>query len=43
MKRLSVLTSVLVAAAGFAAPASAGGIDLKGSHYNLNILGKEHD
>lgn len=43
MKRVSVLTSVLVAAAGFAAPASAGGIDLKGPHYNLNILGKEHD
>jgi hypothetical protein len=43
MKRLSVLTSVLVAAAGFAAPASAGGIDIKGPHYNLNILGQEHD
>jgi hypothetical protein len=43
MKRLSVLTAALVVATGVAAPASAGGIDLNGPHYNLNILGKEHD
>jgi hypothetical protein len=42
MKRLSLLTAVLVVAAGFAAPASAAGTDLKGPHYNLNILGKEN-
>jgi hypothetical protein len=41
MKRLSVLTAVLVAT-GFAAPASAGGINLNGPHYNLNIIGVEN-
>ena len=41
MKRLSVLTAVLVAA-GFAAPASAGGINLNDPHYNLNIIGVEN-
>jgi hypothetical protein len=43
MKRLSLITAVLVVGTGFAASASAQGIDLKGPHYNLNILGKEHD
>ena len=42
MKRLSVLTAVLVAAAGLAAPASAAGINLNGPHYNLNIIGVEN-
>lgn len=42
MKRLSLLTAVLVVAAGFAAPASAGGINLSGPHYNLNIIGVEN-
>ena len=41
MKRLSVLTAVLVAT-GFAAPALAGGINLNGPHYNLNIIGVEN-
>ncbi len=41
MKRLSVLTAVLVAT-GFAAPALADGINLKGPHYNLNIIGVEN-
>ncbi len=41
MKRLSVLTAILVAT-GFAAPASAGGINLNGPHYNLNIIGVEN-
>jgi hypothetical protein len=41
MKRLSVLTAVLVATA-LAAPALAGGINLKGPHYNLNIIGVEN-
>lgn len=41
MKRLSVLTAVLVAT-GFAAPVSAGGINLNGPHYNLNIIGVEN-
>jgi hypothetical protein len=43
MKRLSLITAVLVVGTGLAASASAQGIDLKGPHYNLNILGKEHD
>lgn len=42
MKRLSLLTAALVVATGVAAPASAGGIDLKGPHYNLNIIGVEN-
>ncbi len=42
MKRLSLLPAVLVVAAGFAAPASAGGINLNGPHYNLNIIGVEN-
>jgi hypothetical protein len=42
MKRLSVRTAVLVVAAGLAAPASAGGINLNGPHYNLNIIGVEN-
>src|SRR5204862_6802429 len=41
MKRLSVLTAVLVAT-GFAAPALADGINLNGPHYNLNIIGVEN-
>jgi len=41
MKRLSVLTAVLVAT-GFAASALADGINLKGPHYNLNIIGVEN-
>jgi len=41
MKRLSVLTAVFVAT-GFAAPALADGINLKGPHYNLNIIGVEN-
>src|SRR5438876_11906994 len=41
MKRLSVLTAVLVAT-GLAAPALADGINLKGPHYNLNIIGVEN-
>ena len=41
MKRLSVLTAVLVAT-GLAAPALAGGINLSGPHYNLNIIGVEN-
>jgi hypothetical protein len=41
MKRLSVLTAVLVAT-GLAAPALAGGINLNGPHYNLNIIGVEN-
>ena len=41
MKRLSVLTTVLVAM-GLAAPALAGGINLNGPHYNLNIIGVEN-
>ena len=42
MKRLSVRTAVLVVAAGLAAPASAGGINLNGPHYNLDIIGVEN-
>jgi len=41
MKCLSLLTAVLVAT-GFAAPASAAGINLNGPHYNLNIIGVEN-
>jgi len=41
MKRLSVFTAVLVAT-GFAASALADGINLKGPHYNLNIIGVEN-
>src|SRR3989475_13091892 len=41
MKRLSVLPAILVAR-GFGAPASAGGINLNGPHYNLNIIGVEN-
>src|SRR5438132_1771560 len=41
MKRLSVLTTVLVAM-GLVAPAFAGGINLNGPHYNLNIIGVEN-
>ena len=42
MKRLSLLAAVLAVAAGFAAPASAAGINLSGPHYNLNIIGVEN-
>jgi len=42
MKRLSVITAVLVVGTGFAAPASADGINLNGPHYNLNIIGVEN-
>ena len=42
MKRLSIITAVLVVATSLAAPASAGGIDLAGPHYNLNIIGVEN-
>jgi hypothetical protein len=42
MKRLSVRTAVLVVATALAAPASAGGINLNGPHYNLNIIGVEN-
>jgi len=41
MKRLSVFTAVLVAT-GLAASALADGINLKGPHYNLNIIGVEN-
>jgi hypothetical protein len=41
MKRLSTITAVLVAM-GLAAPALADGINLKGPHYNLNIIGVEN-
>src|SRR6266446_25062 len=42
MRRHSLLAAVLVVAAGFAAPASAAGINLNGPHYNLNIIGVEN-
>jgi len=41
MKRLSTITAVLIGM-GLAAPASAGGINLNGPHYNLNIIGVEN-
>jgi hypothetical protein len=41
MKRLSTITAVLIGM-GVAASATAGGIDLKGPHYNLNIIGVEN-
>ena len=43
MKRLSVLTTVLVVATALAAPASAVDSKLSGPHYNLNIIGKTKD
>jgi hypothetical protein len=41
MKRLSTITTVLVGM-GLAASAAAGGINLSGPHYNLNIIGVEN-
>ena len=41
MKRLSTITAVIVGM-GLAASALAGGINLKGPHYNLNIIGVEN-
>ena len=41
MKRLSTITAVLVGM-GLAACATAGGINLNGPHYNLNIIGVEN-
>jgi hypothetical protein len=42
MKCLSTITAVLAISTGLAAPAMAGGINLKGTHYNLNIIGVEN-
>lgn len=41
MKHLSSLIAAFVVL-GFAAPASAGGINLNGPHYNLNIIGVDN-
>ena len=41
MKRFSTITAVLIGM-GLAASASAGGINLNGPHFNLNIIGVEN-
>jgi hypothetical protein len=42
MKRLSKIAALLVVGTGLATPALADGINLKGPHYNLNIIGVEN-
>src|SRR5258707_15466854 len=43
MRRLTILSFLAaLAAAAIAAPSLAGGINLSGPHYNLNIIGVEH-
>src|SRR5438552_6651264 len=42
MKRSSMLCALAVLAAAVATPSLAGGIDLNGPHYNLNIIGVEN-
>ena len=42
MKRSSMLCALAVLAAAVATPSLAGGIDLNGPHYNLNIIGAEN-
>ena len=42
MKRSSMLRALAVVAAAVATPALAGGIDLNGPHYNLNIIGVDN-
>jgi len=37
-----VLACAAVLVAGYAAPSRAGGINLSGPHYNLNIIGVEN-
>ena len=42
MKRSSMLCALAVLAAAVATPSLAGGIDLNGPHYNLNIIGVDN-